>query len=190
MHHNKPPTTVLSLYDGDACTWETVFILQQAMDASSHDDVIKWKHFPRYWPFVWGIHRSSVNSLHKGQWRGALMFSLTCPWTNGWGNNREAGDLRRNRAHYDVIVMQRSIMGQRLLRQDTGEDVVVISHELSIPCGGPWENGISYGRLTQRNKATDHEGKGLPIENHHIYDDFRLVARFLHGQWLCFFGRV
>ena len=22
-----------------------------------HDDVIKWKHFPRYWPFVWGIHR-------------------------------------------------------------------------------------------------------------------------------------
>ena len=23
-----------------------------------HDDVIKWKHFPRYWPFVWGIHRS------------------------------------------------------------------------------------------------------------------------------------
>ena len=40
----------------------------------AHDDVIKWKHFPRYWPFVWGIHRSPVNSLHKGQWRGALMF--------------------------------------------------------------------------------------------------------------------
>ena len=30
-----------------------------------HDDVIKWKHFPRYWPFVQGIHRSPVNSLHK-----------------------------------------------------------------------------------------------------------------------------
>ena len=43
-----------------------------------HDDVIKWKHFPRYWPFVRGIHRSSVNSPHKGQWRGALMFSLIC----------------------------------------------------------------------------------------------------------------
>ena len=40
----------------------------------SHDYVIKWKHFPRYWPFVRGIHRSSVNSPHKGQWRGALMF--------------------------------------------------------------------------------------------------------------------
>ena len=44
----------------------------------SHDDVIKWKHFPRYWPFVRGIHRSPVNSPHKGQWRGSLMFSLIC----------------------------------------------------------------------------------------------------------------
>ena len=71
----------------------------------AHDDVIKWKHFPRYWPFVRGIHRSPVNSPHKGQWRGALMFSLICVWINSWVNNREAGDLRRNRANYDVIVM-------------------------------------------------------------------------------------
>ena len=42
---------------------------------------------------------------HKGQWRGALMFSLICVWINGWVNNRETGDLRRYRAHYDVIVM-------------------------------------------------------------------------------------
>ena len=70
-----------------------------------HDDVIKWKHFPRNWPFVRGIHRSPVNSPHKGQWRGALMFSLICVWINAWVNNREAGDLRCYRAHYDVIVM-------------------------------------------------------------------------------------
>ena len=70
-----------------------------------HDDVIKWKHFPRYWPFVRGIHRSPLNSPQKGQWRGALMFSLICARINGWSNNGEAGDLRRNRAHYDVIVM-------------------------------------------------------------------------------------
>ena len=70
-----------------------------------HDDVIKWKHYPRYWPFMRGIHRSLVNSPHKGQWRAALMFSLICVWINGWVNNREAGDLRRYRAHYDVIVM-------------------------------------------------------------------------------------
>ena len=53
----------------------------------THDDVVKWKHFPRYWPFVRGIHRSTVNSLHKGQWRGALMFSLICAWINGRVNN-------------------------------------------------------------------------------------------------------
>ena len=70
-----------------------------------HDDVIKWKHLLRYWPFVRGIHRSPVNSLHKGQWRAALMFSLICTWINGCVNNCEAGDLRRHHAHYDVTVM-------------------------------------------------------------------------------------
>ena len=70
-----------------------------------HDDVIKWKHFPRYWPIVWGIHRSPVNSPHKDQWCGALMLSLICAWINAWVNNREAGDLGRRRAHYVVIVM-------------------------------------------------------------------------------------
>ena len=74
-----------------------------------HDDVIKWKHFPRYWPFVRGIHRSPVNSPHKGQWHRALMFTLICAWINGWVNNGKAGDLRRYRAHYDVIVMQSCI---------------------------------------------------------------------------------
>ena len=47
-----------------------------------------------------------VNSPHKGQWRGALMFSLISAWINGWANNREASDLRRNSAHYDVIAMR------------------------------------------------------------------------------------
>ena len=70
-----------------------------------HDDVIKWKHFPRYWHFVWGIHRSTVKSPQKGQWRRALMFSLICAWINGWVNNREAVDLRRHRAHCDVTVI-------------------------------------------------------------------------------------
>ena len=80
----------------------------------NHDDVIMWKHFPRYWPFVRGIHRSPVNSPHKGQWRGTLMFSLICVWINGWVNNRKAGDLRRYQAHYDVKVMIDFIAGNNL----------------------------------------------------------------------------
>ena len=42
---------------------------------------------------------------HKGQWHGALMFSLICAWINDWVNNRGAYDLGRNHAYYDVSVM-------------------------------------------------------------------------------------
>ena len=76
-----------------------------AIQWHGHDDVIKWKHFPRKWPFVRGINRSRWIPQHKGQWRGALMFSLICVWINGWVNNLDASDLRRHRGHYDVIVM-------------------------------------------------------------------------------------
>ena len=81
---------------------------------NQHDDVIKWKHFPRYWPFVRGIHRSTVNSPHKGQWRGALMFSLICARINGWVNNREVGNLRCHSGHYDIIVMNMAVRPSRL----------------------------------------------------------------------------
>ena len=46
-----------------------------------------------------------IGEFPAGQWHEALMFSLICAWINGSVNNREAGDLRRHRAHYDVIVM-------------------------------------------------------------------------------------
>ena len=65
-----------------------------------HDDVIKWNIFR-----VTGHLCEPVNSAHKGQCRGAFLFSLICAWINRWVNNREAGDLRRYCAHYDVIVM-------------------------------------------------------------------------------------
>ena len=68
----------------------------------SHDDVIKWKHFPCYWPFM-RIHRSAVNSPHKGKWRVALMFSLIYAWTNGWVKNWYP--VIWDGLHYDVTVM-------------------------------------------------------------------------------------
>ena len=83
-----------------------VTVMQYSLHHKSvHDDVIKFKHVPGYRPFVWGIHRSPMNSPHKGQWRGALMFSLICVWINGWVKNRKAGDLRHHHAHYDATVM-------------------------------------------------------------------------------------
>ena len=74
---------------------------------------------------VRGIHRSPVNSRHKGQWRGALMFSLICAWMNGYANNREAGDLRRHHAHYGVIVMVNGFRG-----------MLATNTELSASCKG------------------------------------------------------
>ena len=59
-----------------------------------------------------GIHRSPVSSPHTDQWRGALMFSFICVWTNGAVNNQDVGDLRRHRAHYDVTVTWCRIMIQ------------------------------------------------------------------------------
>ena len=64
-----------------------------------------------------GIHRSPVNSPHKGQWRGASMFSLICARINGWVNNGEAGDLRRYRAYYDVSVMGHGICANSPISQ-------------------------------------------------------------------------
>ena len=84
--------------------------------AATHDDVIKWQHFPRYWLFGLGIHRWPVISPHKGQWRGALMFSLIYARINSWVNNGETCDLRRHRAHYDVIAMGRGINGIRMMK--------------------------------------------------------------------------
>ena len=78
---------------------------------------IFWRNMMTSWNgniFCVTGHLSPVNSLHKGQWRGALMFSLICVWINGWVNNREAGDLGRYRVHYDAIVMWPQFNGTAL----------------------------------------------------------------------------
>ena len=74
----------------------------------SHDNAIKWKHFPRYWSFV------------RGMFTGPGEFPAQRPVTRSFDvffdlhlnkrindrvNNGEAGDLRRHRGQYDVIVM-------------------------------------------------------------------------------------
>ena len=72
--------------------------------AVDHDDVIKWKHFPPYRTFVRKIHRSPVNSPHKGQRRGALVFWYPClhqelskQWRRRWFETPSRS--------FDVIVM-------------------------------------------------------------------------------------
>ena len=95
-----------------------------------------WRHqmetFPRYWPFVRGIHRSPVNSPHKGQRRGALMFSLICARINRWTNNRKAGDLRRCRSHCDVIVMYICWRSGTIKHRSTANTISYTRSQLTI----------------------------------------------------------
>ena len=74
-----------------------------------HDDVTKWKHFPRYWSFVRGIHRSPEFPSQRPVTQSFDVCFFICAWINSWVNNRKAGDLRYLRAHYDVTVMSRQI---------------------------------------------------------------------------------
>ena len=66
-----------------------------------HDDVINWKHFPRYWPFARGIHRVPRTKASDAE----LYVFFDLRRINRLVNNGEAGELRRYRAHYDVIAM-------------------------------------------------------------------------------------
>ena len=80
-------------------------MLTQGSLSHTHDDVIKLKNFRVTGHLCGEFTGAPVNSPHKGQWRGTLMFSLIYAWLNGWVNNRETGDLRRHRTHHDVTVM-------------------------------------------------------------------------------------
>ena len=64
----------------------------------------EWKHSPRYWPFVCGIHRCPGSPRTKVS--DAWLFFFICNWINGWVNNLYAGDLRRRRAYYDVTAIK------------------------------------------------------------------------------------
>ena len=62
------------------------------------------------------------------------MFSFICVWINGLVNNREAGDLRRYRAHYDVTVMSLAWRVHNQPDQQTGA-TEWLSHGTERPKG-------------------------------------------------------
>ena len=100
-------------------------LLEPFTIASFHEDLPKWKHFQRYWPSKRGIDRSPVYSPHKGQRRGALVFSMMCTWAGGWVNIRDVCALRRHRAHYDVAVMHLHVLDMNIAQ--------ILSSNMAIP---------------------------------------------------------
>ena len=80
---------------------------QQSMWSQPQHNTTWWRHQMETFSALLALCEGNppVDSTHKGQWRGALMFSLICAWTSGWVNNCEAADSRRYNAHYDVTAM-------------------------------------------------------------------------------------
>ena len=92
------------------------------------------------------IHRSPVNFPHRGQWRGALMFSLICAWRNSWANIRDAGDFGRHRAHYDTIGIRFTVIALHYLRR-----------VLSLWCAqGDSEAGLEHPVVTKTVSALEY----------------------------------
>ena len=115
------------------CVWKC-----RPQNAGYHDDVIKWEHFLCYWFSVRGIRRSSVESAHNSQWRGALMLRLICAWTNGWASNRDASDLIRHHTHYNVTVMNlfrpRCVLEHNADNQFHANNWVIIARIFHLTC--------------------------------------------------------
>ena len=130
-----------------------------------------------------------MNSPQKSQWRRALMSSLSCVWINGWVNNREAGDLRRYRAHYDVIVCEEATLSQQ------GSVLpVCLSSCYRCLCMG-------HGKLTRKAcwylegnlpkgpylPCVSMAGKVLLAEYHRSVCSFHFSLYYLHNNLMLFY---
>ena len=106
--HNK----YYSSANTDSEAREELSVFLHIMMTSSNGNILR----------VTGPSPVTGNSLHKGQWRGALMFSLSWAWIHGWANNRKVDALR---CHYDVIIMKTySVI--TLLSEQNGRDFAEI----------------------------------------------------------------
>ena len=74
-----------------------------------HDDVIKWKPFLCYWPLRGKFTGHRQIPLTKTNGAELWCFLLICAGINSWVNDRDAGDLRRHRAQYDVTVISHDV---------------------------------------------------------------------------------
>ena len=122
----------------------------------------------------------AICSPHKGQWRGALMFTLICARINGWVNNREAGDLRRYRAHYDVIVMY------TLKNYEMNACIGPGCHSFYV--GGTLIEGEASGDIFQTTQHHIHISPGIIIDAvihrwNEICTSVVLTGKIKQGLW-------
>ena len=93
-HASKRITGFWTNFNSSASFVQQRYMRKGSLLSLRHDDVIKWKHFPRYWPFVSGEFPSQ-----RPMTRSFDVFFDLRP------SKRLNKQLRRHRAHYDVAVM-------------------------------------------------------------------------------------
>ena len=108
---------------------------------------------------VTGVGNSPVTS-NAELW----CFLWSVPWINGRVNNREAGDLRRHRAHYDVIVMWRKI-GARLWKMEVLKSWILLLFHILILVNTNTETPTKWPPLCRRYyKLCFYQLKGLNFD--------------------------
>ena len=140
---------------------------------------MKWKHFPRYWIFVWRIHRSPVDSPHKGQWCGTVMFSLICTWTNTWANNPDPSDLRRLCTHYDITAMKFNTlyMNKQMPVVDNIFKHIFFKKMISLQSTFHWLLSFSWVPLT-----ISHNGLSLNSLTHLPLDKMAAILQTIYSD--------
>ena len=144
-----------------------------------NDDVIKWKQFTRYWPFVRGIHRAPENPPHKSQWRAALMYYFICSWINGWVSNREARGLRGLEpptAGFIPIALLLDLQGQvfaiAFWASDTHTHTYIYIH-------------ICIVYMWQKTSVSSHESAQRNVTGHLKDENVFTTTRSFRYHWFC-----
>ena len=122
------------------------------------------------------------NSPHKGQWRGALMFSLICVWINGWVNNHEAGDLRRYRVRFDVIVMEGpAVFSIHEIWWHTEQGISNHSIDLVIlKYSGPWFNI----KMPSYQYRKSHCGDKTVVRSSYLHNGISYTGKTTSLYWI------
>ena len=129
-----------------------------------------WRHqmetFSALLAIVQGIHRCPVNSQHKGQWRGALMFTLICAWIKrlskqswGWWFETSSLSLWRHRDEYLFKLLPIGIWIYSMLTRAFVIYKCMFRFNITVCANGRWnssqyDNVIKGWRMEARSFAS------------------------------------
>ena len=132
------------------------------------------------------------------------MFSSICAWINGWTNNREAGDFRRQRSHHDVTVMQRNHYNAKMAKNwpldivflfpimSGTPDILRLAYIIMIVADAQTSNRPQTTTLTRQGPASHEVYYVMPISRHQYQMNFN--CGISGGRFLCFwwisYGRL